>query len=166
MNTFSRSHFFRILYHWRNNPICLGWTPPYCEQWTLSTVPSRICYTKKHPSSVNTAIFPKMFISTCCLPRLAHGICHSWPGLSKVHSAIFVSAIVLISILSSSTTMDYILTGRWWLSFTPGLVKVHSGQWSQILMNLTLYQVDNVLFVSQSWLQCLATFQSVCKLQW
>ena len=104
--------------------------------------------------------WPHRFLRPC------HGICHSWPGLSKVNSAIFVSAIVLISILSSSTTMDYILTGKWWLSFTPGLVKVHSGQWSQILMNLTLYQVDNVLFVSQSWLQCLATFQSVCKLQW
>ena len=59
-----------------------------------SLVPSHIFYTKKHSSLVNIAIFPKMFISTCCLPN---GVCHSWPGLPKVHSAIFVSAIVLIS---------------------------------------------------------------------
>ena len=145
MNTFSRSRFPRILYYWRNSPIYLGWTPLYCEQWTLSPVPSCIFYTKRHPCLVNTAIFPKMFNSTCCLPRLAHGFCH----LPKVHSAIYicVSAIVLISKLSS-TTRDCMLTGRWWL-FTPGLVKVHSGQWSQI----PLYQVHTVLFVSQSW-QC------------
>ena len=58
-----------VLYHWRYNPICIGWTPLYCEQWTLSPVPSHILYTKKHPSLVNIAIFPKMFISTFCLPN-------------------------------------------------------------------------------------------------
>ena len=28
-----------------------------------------VFYTKKHPSLVNIAIFPKMFISTFCLPN-------------------------------------------------------------------------------------------------
>ena len=69
---------------------------------------------------------------------MAFVILCSWPGLPKVHSAIFVSAIVLISI--SALLLGAMLTGRWWLSFTPVYLQIMTAVLYEMAKNLNLLE--------------------------
>ena len=90
VNLFSRSHFSVYFTLREITRFVLGEHPSTVNSEHF--LRSQVLYfmLKKHLYLVNTAIFPNMFISTCCPIKPAHGFCHSRPGLLKAHSAMFV----------------------------------------------------------------------------